>query len=698
MDDDCMILVSGALVLPLQPETSKHMRKWILFCICWGVTILARAQVTTDTLSSDSLRELVVTDTRMPGVAGDSPEAVTFLKKEQIRNHQMRTTPEALAMMPGLFVQKTNHGGGSAFLRGLTGNQVLLLVDGIRLNNSTFRYGPNQYLNTVGVFSISHIESLRGSGSVQYGSDALGGVVQVFTMTPAFGRKKWGGELTVRGASAGMEYSGHGRLNYSGEKIALTAGYAIRKFGDLVGGDSTGVQSPSGYGEQMYDVKAIVKTGRKSELTLASQATWQEDVDVYHKVKLENFLINRMPLQQRNLHYARFNNRINKGIFNQVSFTASFQRNTEWRESLKNLSSVSREEKDSIQTIGMTGEIITRFSESWKANTGVEWYHDLVQSSRSDQFVDGNVETLRGLYPDGSRMSGLALYSIHQAVWHRWQLTAGGRLNAFAINMEDDFLGKISKKTSALVGNTALRYKLNDALLLIASVNSGFRAPNIDDLGSLGIVDFRFETPNYDLKPEQSLQGQLGVRWSRGTFNAELFAYRNQLKNLISRIRLDTQTIQGYPVYTKVNSGEAYVQGIESAFRWVLSQHLSLDGSFTWTYGENVSAREPVRRIPPAFGRFELRYQPVANTDLRLEWLAAGKQDRLAEADKGDNRIPAGGTPGWNVLNLHLTWSWNRISMDISGMNLANTDYRTHGSGINGVGRSVWMTCRYQIR
>jgi outer membrane cobalamin receptor len=673
------------------------MKKWLLFCLLCGISIHIRAQTRPDTLSSDSLRELVVSDKRMPGRAGASSEAIGILEKKQILNNQLRTTPEALAAMPGLFVQKTNHGGGSPFLRGLTGNQVLLLVDGIRLNNSTFRYGPNQYLNTIGIFSVAHIEALRGSGSVQYGSDALGGVVHVFTESPRPGNNDWGGEVTARGASDNMELSGHGRLNYSGKKTSFTAGYGRRSFGDLVGGDTTGIQSPSGYDEQTYDVKGLVKTGQNSELILASQATFQEDVDVYHKVKLENFLFNRMTAQQRALHYARFNKTINKGVVSQISLTASLQKNTEWRESLKNNSTVRRDERDSIRTLGFTGEVITRFSGNWKASSGIEWYHDLVNSSRSNVLADGSQQALRGLYPDGSRMSALALYSVHQADWRRWQLTAGGRVNTFAIQIEDSALGKVRQNATALVGNTALQYRMNQATRLIASLNSGFRAPNIDDLGTLGIVDFRFETPNYDLRPERSLQGQLGLKWEQKQFITEVFVYRNRLSNLISRVRLDTQTMQGYPLYTKVNSGKAYIQGVESAFRWNAYRNLSLSGSFTWTRGDNISASEPMRRIPPAFGWLKLSYLPTLNTSVSVEWLAAGQQDRLAQGDKDDNRIPAGGTPGWNVLNLHAGWTWKRMSVNLTALNLTSEDYRTHGSGINGVGRSLWATLRYKF-
>jgi outer membrane receptor protein involved in Fe transport len=104
-----------------------------------------------------------------------------------------------------------------------------------------------------------------------------------------------------------------------------------------------------------------------------------------------------------------------------------------------------------------------------------------------------------------------------------------------------------------------------------------------------------------------------------------------------------------------------------------------------------------MRRIPPAFGWLKLSYLPTLNTYVSMECLAAGRQDRLARGDRDDNRIPAGGTPGWSVLNLHAGWTWKRLSVNLSALNLSNEDYRTHGSGINGVGRSLWTTLRYKF-
>jgi outer membrane cobalamin receptor len=108
--------------------------------------------------STKKLLEVVVTAQRQKQPKLLVPFSVSTMDKTQIQQYQYRTTPEAMMAINGVFVQKTNHGGGSPFLRGVTGNQILILIDGIRLNNATFRYGPNQYLNTVDAYSIAKIE------------------------------------------------------------------------------------------------------------------------------------------------------------------------------------------------------------------------------------------------------------------------------------------------------------------------------------------------------------------------------------------------------------------------------------------------------------------------------------------------------------------------------------------------------------
>jgi hemoglobin/transferrin/lactoferrin receptor protein len=646
-----------------------------------------------DSLPSQKLDEVVITANRYGSLQIKTPEAIRVIGNKSIQNFQVRTVPEVLQITPGVFVQKTNHGGGSPFLRGLTGNQTLLLIDGIRLSNATVRYGPNQYFNTIDVFSIEKIEVLRGSGSVQYGSDAIGGTMQAFsheldnTVKPT-----WRGSLLTRIATQGMEQSLNGTINYSNKGAAFRAGVTLRNFGDLVGGDTTGRQTPTGYQELDFDLKGKIKLSPSSDLTMAYQSVHQSDVPVFHKIVLENYAVNKMDPQKRDLAYVRLNQEFNAGILKSAIFTASLQHSEEVRELLKNGSSILRTENDKVRSLSFSAEAFTSDRKGWSANTGLEIYTDLVTSSRSDRDISTyEIISKRGLYPNGATMTSIAAFSMHTLDLQDWNFTAGARFNSFIDKVEDEVSGITKLAPSALIGNLAILRKLNKRSNMFISVNTGFRAPNIDDLGTLGIVDFRYETPNFDLKPEHSFQYQIGYKYQTRKLRGEVFIYRNELYDLIVRNKIVGDTIEGYPVYQKENIEHAYIQGVETAWDLEFDKSWMLSGSLTYTYGQNITKNEPVRRIPPLFGRLAAEYK-LKGWWINLEWQAAGKQDRLAAGDKEDNRIPAGGTPGWNVFNVNTSYEIRFIKVSLSLLNLLNQDYRFHGSGVNGYGRSAFLS------
>jgi len=642
---------------------------------------------------TQNINEVVISANRFENLKFNTPEAIEVNRSKTFEKYQLRSSPEALQATTGVFVQKTNHGGGSPFMRGLTGNQTLLLIDGIRLSNSTMRYGPNQYLNTIDVFSVDKMEVLRGNGSVQYGSDALGGTIQVFSHNMDFAEKAdWGSKVIARIATQGMEQTIHSRINFSNKRVAFSAGASFRKFGDLVGGDTTGTQSPSGYREFDFDLKAKIKLAPKSILTLAYQDVHQFEVPVYHKVELENYAVNQMDPQKRQLAYIRLNQVINNKIFQSAIFTASINHAEEGRESQKNGSTIFRYENDKVRTYTFLAEFLSSNNKNWSASSGVEIYNDLVNSIRTDTDLSiGSAVSKRCLYPDGSTMASFAAFSLHTFDFEKWNISSGARFNMFIITVDDNTLGTSKLKPSAIVGNLAILRKLNIKTNVFISANSGYRAPNIDDLGTLGIVDFRYETPNYGLKPEKSFQYQMGFKFLDKKIKAELFLYRNELYNLIVRNRQGADSIEGYPIYQKDNVERAYIQGIESSVDYQLNQFFKLQGNITYTFGQNITKNEPARRIPPIFGRLELNYQ-IKNLWLNLEWQSAAKQSRLAQGDVDDNRIPDGGTPGWNVFNFNTGYTFKFISVDLSIKNLMNVDYRYHGSGINGCGRSAFLT------
>lgn len=645
------------------------------------------------------LGQVTVTATRKQEADLVVPHQVQSINRLKLDTYSPRTTPEALTLLNGVFVQKTNHGGGSPFVRGLTGNQTLILVDGIRLNNATFRYGPNQYLNTIDAFSVNRIEVAKGTGSVQYGTDAIGGVIQVFTKDPAFRSKehRWEGKALAKYMTGDMEKTVRGEGSYGEEDFAVQIGATYRNFGDLIGGDTTGKQSPSGYKEFAFDSKAKFRLSSTIQLLVANQFVQQTHMPVYHKVVLENFALNEFEPQRRYLSYARLAKQSAQPLFKEMELTVSWQQSTEGRNSLKNGTTALRKEKDQVNTWGLTLDIVSRIGKYWSANSGIELYQDKVGSTREDINTATNTKVAkRGLYPDDAQYGNYSLYTLHHLQFRKWRFDLGARFNTFRIRISDTSLGKVTITPSALVANAAVLYAITPQQSVYASMSSGYRAPNVDDMGTLGIVDFRYEVPTSQLSPEKSYNIELGYKLRTRNFSATANLYYLQLKDLITRVKVDGQMISGYQVYKKENVEESYIRGGELEMDWQVIPGLELTAGASYNYGQNETKKEPLRRVPPFHGRGMVTYRKQQWFG-SVEYLFAAKQDRLAQGDKEDNRIPAGGTPGWGVLNIYAGYQLAHFRIGAGLQNLGNKDYRTHGSGINGYGRSAWFQLSYEL-
>lgn len=660
------------------------------------ITLPCFAQAPKDTIKTELLNEVVITANRSENQSFNSGNHSEIISKKYIQTYNSRTTPEALMGVNGVFVQKTNHGGGSPFVRGLTGNQTLLLIDGIRLNNSTFRYGPNQYFNTIDPFSIQKIEVLKGGGSVQYGSDALGGTIQVFTSEPEF-ESKLHANFMGRLATHGMEQTGRAELSYGAKKFAIQGNLVLRNFGDLVGGKNTGKQTPSGYDEQAANIKAKVKVGN-GELTFVHQYFEASNVPVYHKVTLENFAINEFQPQLRNLSYTKYKYESESKFFNEITVIASLQSTKEGRNSQKNASNRIIKEEDRVQTKGFTTTIHSEISENYQINSGIEIYHDRVNSTKIDEPVsgDGAIKLLRGLYPNNSSFLNYSAFTLHQLQVKKLIFSAGLRYNGFSIHVKDETLGATALAPKAVVPNASVLYQIASHSNIYGSFNAGFRTPNIDDLGTLGIVDFRYELPKFDLKPEKSNAFEIGYKLKTAHFSSVVSAYYTSLQNLITRVKVPNQVISGYPVYQKENVEKAFVRGIDYEFEGIFSDKLKAYGGISYTYGQNLTKNEPMRRIPPLNGRIGLDFRKKSFF-VRPELMFASAQKRLAQGDKDDNRIGPNGTNGWQVFNFYTGFEKKYFNINLSLQNLTNQDYRTHGSGINGVGRSALLSVIFKI-
>lgn len=664
-----------------------------LLCLYLFVSTGSVAQVD----SSKQLPAIIITATKTKSSITKTPFSVSVLDSSKLKQSLLRTVPESLIGLSCVFVQKTNHGGGSPIVRGLTGNQNLLLIDGFRLNNAIFRYGPNQYLTLVDPFLVERIEVVKGTGSVQFGSDAMGGVINVITRQPRLSVKPvFSSTLLLRGTSQGMERTLRPEIQFSNKKIATLVSGVFSDFGDLKGGDTSGFQRPSGYRQQSLDVRTTIGPGKNWRVQMGMSIVNQNDVPLYHKYQLEKVALSKSELLQRKMVFLKTQKSYANGVIRSITLDISQQQLIDHRLSKSLSSSPLVKEFDTVNSSSITSDIATVFTTFWSANTGVELNLDYVKSTRFQYNTPIDIVSRRGLYPNGARYHSFAAYNLHHFTLKQLQIETGVRFHQNKITIQDASIGAILIKPSAWVYMLGASYAISEQLTLFGNINSAFRAPNIDDMGTLGIIDFRYEQPAYDLKPERSINKEMGVRWKQRNFQVSVAAFHVTLKDLIGRIKTSA-IINNYPVYIKKNIEEAFIRGAEFEITSSPFPFLLVQANLSYLFGHNLTRNEPLRRIPPINGQLSITYS-------RRKWQAgiindyATSQQRLAQGDKDDNRIPFGGTPGYTIYHLFVAKEIGKLQYRFRLNNLINTDYRTHGSGINSMGRSLSISLFYTLK
>lgn len=620
-----------------------------------------------------------------------------------------RSSAESLMGTHGVFVAKTDHGGGTPIIRGLKGNQTLLMVDGIRMNHSIYRSGLIPYANTLDPFSIDKIEVSRGSGSVAYGSGALGGVIHFHTQDPEFSAEnlqistravvKYGGAYW-EGERYDQERTARATFQMSTPRVATILGVSFKNFGELVAGEGLGPQAPSAYQEQDIDFKTKFKFN-KHQVTFAWQQVVQDSVGSYEQVsQLQQFDIFQADPRIRLLTYVRYRFQADRPWLQSLTVTPAFQRSTEERDQMQRGANIMLHEREEVQTQSLTLEATTRPHEKWNIRNGAEIYYDVVFSEADEVKANGDSTLLPGRYPDGASMWNLGLFSLHQYTAGKWQFHGGLRYNRVSIEAFDPLLGTLSLPADAWVGNLRSSLELSSDQFLSLSVHTGFRTPNIADWTRISPSDLGIAIPNEQLRPERSTTAELGYHVQKEKLKVSLSAYYTELVDLMDRLPTTFQgsdSLMGQPVFTQSNVGQALVAGIEAQVQAILSPQLSLHTQWTYTYGQTVEDQpQPLRRVPPLFGKVNLRYQLQAFYFVG-EVMAAGAQTQLSERDIRDPRIPDGGTLAWTILNAYLGYEFEPFTLALRTENITNQAYRYHGSSVDGYGRSVWLTVQFDL-
>lgn len=686
----------------------------MLAAVSAGLAISAGAEVPDTTRTPIfRMRGIVVTASRTPEEIAKAPAAVTVVTAPELARRQPRATAEVLREETGITVQKTNHNGGSPVIRGMMGNQILLLVDGIRLNNAIYRYGPNQYLNTIGAAGLKRIEVVRGPGSAYYGSDAMGGVVNALTKEPRFSSSGLclGGRAEGRWSSTDRGSLFGGEVSVAGSKIALAFGGTHKEVGDFTAGrgfqrrDSSSQVSPSSWREKTFDAKLALIPLMKHRLVAALQDVRQRNVEFYHTPDRLD------PYQDRTLAYVKWT------WENPLSFLAQLEARASWQVQKEKW---TRKKSDpdysliygSANEVGTPGASFRTQTKPWKSvefTLGVESYRDKVTSSG---FRDSTVLTAgavnrrsaRGDYSNAVLENRGGFFLSRAQPFSKLALFSGIRYDRFKLSSSPDSLAVpfgIVQKNSALTGGGGMRWEIKGPLALAANIATAFRAPNVDDVLRFGPVERTwFEVPNPGLKPEKSATVDYGLRWDGPALALSLTFYHAGLRDLIDRrpASYNGDTLySGRRVQRRENVIRARIDGLEAEVEVLLTNEVNFRGGLSSAYGQDLTAGVPLRRIPPLSGYVACQ---IAKPDGRL-WAEAtarlaGEQSRYAPGDRSDlDMQPAPGryvTPGYAILNFRFGSKVTRFLEATLGIeNIANRNYWEHGSRVPASGTNVTL-------
>ena len=523
----------------------------------------------------------VVTPTLSPGDQLDAPYATHVVDQTELDAKGYRTLPQALRDIPGILVQETSHGQGSPYIRGFTGFRTLALVDGIRLNNSVFRPGPNQYWSTIDAFSIDSLEVVKGPSSVLYGSDAIGGTVNARTRSP------WGhsdepaisGEVRYRWAdAANFDQS---RIDLSatyGQDGGVLIGLTSKSFGDVHGGSQVGAQPGTGYDEFDGDLKLEHFLNPNTRITLAHQVVDQTDVPRTHKtidgIDWEGLSsgsdLKRDLDQRRELTYFQTHMHGLDGLADEVRTSISWQTQAEDRDRIK--SDGSQEFQGFVVgTLGLFAHF-HKGTDTGRWTWGAEYYRDNVDSYLTKAAGNTAADDIQGPVADDATYDTLGIFVQNELpVSEKLGTILGVRWNlarADANSVRDPLTNtriSIDDSWDAVVGSARFLYELTpETTNLFGGISQGFRAPNLSDLTRFDSArSNEFELPAPDLDPEYYTNFELGVKRRDNSWSSQVVLFHTLIRDKILRFPTGNTNASGEREITKDNVGNGSVEGIE---------------------------------------------------------------------------------------------------------------------------------------
>ena len=732
------------------PNHQKHLSA---FFIALFFSIIAMGQKK-DTAVLD-LDEVVISFNKWEQNRKEVPNMIEKVNLRDARLRNPQTTADLLGQIGSVFIQKSQLGGGSPMIRGFATNRVLMVVDGVRMNNAIYRSGNLQNIISIDPLSLEGAEVVFGPGSLIYGSDAIGGVMDFHTITPAFAESKelqFKGSSTLRYATANRENTFHTDFNLSKGRWAFVSSFTYSKYDDL----KMGVHGPDTYLRKEYlerinNIDSIVNNNNPrvqrfsgyEQLNLLQKVRYKlnDHVDMTYSFTYagtgEAPRYDRL-IQNRNgkLRFAEWNygpmlwrmhslsiadNKKN-ALYDASRWVIGYQNYAESR--------IERTRASSTRTI--QSESVDATSINWDAQKqigkgsffyGLEYVYNQVGSVGSrTNIITGSTDPFASRYPNNSRWQTSGAYGSYKLNLHKsLTLISGLRFsyNQLNSNFDTTFIKFPYKKTrikdGGLTGNLGLVYRPSDKLQLNANFSTGYRMPNVDDVGKLfESVPGNLTVPNPNLTSEYAWNLEMGIVWKASDrLKVEFNLFHTWLNNAITLRPYqfdgkDSILFNGAisRVQALQNVSTATVWGLQTSVHYKISRDLFIQSFANWINGKETddfrNEQVPLRHAAPFYGNTNLRYSrnkvfieftAMYNGEVSADELAPVEQAKTDIYAKDGNGKPY--SPSWYTINLRTSYQLNpKTSFTASWENMTNQRYRPYSSGIVAAGSNLIFAVR----
>ncbi|MES2776397.1 MAG: TonB-dependent receptor [Bacteroidota bacterium] len=737
------------------------MKKLLTAIIFLTASTWATAQekkVFTPDGDSASLPDVLISAIKFPEKKKNIVQKIDVITDAYIKKANAQNTGDLLQSTGNVFVQKSQQGGSSPVIRGFEASRILMVVDGVRMNNAVYRAGHLQNVITVDQNMLERVEVMYGPSSTLHGSDALGGVIAFKTKSPMLSGAKnkllYTGSAMGRYSTVNLEKTGHVDMSLGGQKLAVLVSGTFSDFGDMRMGNNypdkypnfgrrpqyvgtvnnidyildtkdDRIQKYSGYKQWDIMGKLLFQQSDKISHMLNVQSSNSTDVPRYDRLQdIRNGALRYANWyygpQKRNLYSYEFVDNINSTTF--VKVGASYQDIEESRHQRdrNNPSQLHRIEK--IKVWGAHADLRKIFG-MHELNVGVDMQlNDVKSTAFTENINTGAIGKLDTRYPDGKNtFNNFGIYAQHLWKLHGGKLVINDGIRVQSVSLRSTLVDtsiqfklpflEIKQNPVGVSGNLGAAYMPQSDIRFTAGVTTGFRAPNIDDVVKIfesNTASRQLVVPNADLKPEKTINAEIGFTKSfEGKVKVDVSAFYTWFKDAIAYAAFkyngqDSVIYQGVKVGVKAsqNVAKARLYGFSGGLTFTPVTELNVYGSVTYTYGQYTKptgVKVPLDHVPPVFGKAGISYNKKKFLTEIFAMYNGWKKIADYNPDGEDNQQYAtpDGVPSWVTLNWRGQYDATKnLTVQLAVENITDRNYRVFASGFSAPGLNFLLSAK----